>query len=205
MLHKGVVFAGDLPAELDGAGGGLLALEVVAVVQLHLVNALEAPHEVQMPVAAAEFAVRDGVEPGALLLLDQQLDLRIFNFGQGGPVDLAGLELGAGVFQGLRAQKAAHKIITERGTKVCHGNFLLFGQRSKKLRSSEWFAFVWNDTSIKEKPRTVKYEKTRRCHRKNLWQRPVRLFLVKKCSCVKQLQKKKLKVYLSSSSLLMIF
>ena len=185
--------------------GGFLALEVVAVVQLHLVNALETPHEVQMPVAAAELAVRDGVEPGALLLLNQQLDLRIFNFGQGGPVDLAGLELGAGVFQGLRAQKAAHKIITERGTKVCHGNLLLFGQRSKKLRSSEWFAFVWNDTSIKEKPRAVKYEKAGRCHRKNLWQRPVRLFLVKKCSCVKQLQNKKLKVYLSSSSLLIIF
>ena len=118
-------------------GVGLFALEVVAVVQFHLVNALEAPHEVQVPVAAAELAVRDGVEAGALLLFNQQFDLCIFNFGQGSPVNLTGLELGAGVFQGLGAQKAAHKIVTERGTKVCHGNLLLFGQRSKKLRSSE--------------------------------------------------------------------
>ena len=56
-----MIFAADFAADADGTMGGFLALEVVAVIQLDLVDTGKAPHKVQMPIAAAEFAIDDGV------------------------------------------------------------------------------------------------------------------------------------------------
>ena len=126
MLNKGVILAADLTTDADRTVGRFLTLEVVAVVQFDFVDASKAPHEVQVPVAAAELAIRDGVVAGALLLFDQQGDLLVFNGGQLVTGDLAGLELGTGIFDGLRAQEAAHKIITERGTQYCHNTIPLY-------------------------------------------------------------------------------
>ena len=114
VLHKGMILAADLAAHLDRAVGSFLSMEEVTVIQFHFLNAVEPPHEIQMPVAAAELTIGDGVVTGALLLLDQAGDLFIFHSGQGGTVNFAGLELCACFFQVLGAQKAAHKIITER-------------------------------------------------------------------------------------------
>ena len=114
MLHKRVIFAADLAADTEGTVGGLFAMEVIAMIQLYLVDAMEAPHEIQMPVAAAELAVCDGVEAGALLLFDQPGDLFVFHSGQCGAVDRTGLVLCAGLLQCVGTQEAAHKVVTER-------------------------------------------------------------------------------------------
>ena len=126
MLNKGVILAADLTTDADRTVGRFLTLEVVAVVQFDFVDASKAPHKVQVPVAAAELAIRDGVVAGALLLFDQQGDLLVFNGGQLVTGDLADLELGTGIFDGLRTQEAAHKIITERGTQCCHNTIPLY-------------------------------------------------------------------------------
>ena len=120
MLYKRVVLTADFTTHFNGTVGSLLTVEEVTVIQFHFLNAVEAPHEVQMPVAAAELAIGDGVEASSLLLLNEAGDLFIFRSGQGGAVDLAGLELSAGVFQVLGAQEAAHKIVTERRFQFSH-------------------------------------------------------------------------------------
>ena len=79
-----------------------------------------------MPIAAAEFAIGDGVVAGALLLFDEQGDLFIFHSGQLLAGDLAGLELGAGGLDSLRTQEAAHKIVTERGAQCSHSYVPLY-------------------------------------------------------------------------------
>ena len=71
MLDKRMIFAADFAADADGTMGGFLSLEVVAVVQLDLVDTGKAPHKVQVPIAAAEFAIGDGVVAGALLFFDK--------------------------------------------------------------------------------------------------------------------------------------
>jgi hypothetical protein len=40
-----------------------------------LLDAIEAPEEIEMPPGAAEFAVGDRLQPGLFLLLDDPLDL----------------------------------------------------------------------------------------------------------------------------------
>ena len=114
MLYKRVVLTADLTTHFNGTVGSLLTVEEVAVIQFHFLNAVEAPHEVQMPVAAAELAIGDGVITSTLLLLDEAGDFLIFHRGQRSMVDLASLELGTCLFQVLGAQEAAHKVITER-------------------------------------------------------------------------------------------
>ena len=114
VLYKRVVLTADLTTHFNGTVGSLLTVEEVAVIQFHFLNAVEAPHEVQMPVAAAELAIGDGVITSTLLLLDEAGDFLIFHRGQRSMVDLASLELGTCLFQVLGAQEAAHKVITER-------------------------------------------------------------------------------------------
>ena len=126
MLDKRMIFAADFAADADGTMGGFLSLEVVAVVQLDLVDTGKAPHKVQMPIAAAEFAIGDGVVAGALLLFDEQGDLFIFHSGQLLAGDLASLELGAGGLDSLRTKEAAHKIVTERGAQCSHSYVPLY-------------------------------------------------------------------------------
>ena len=126
MLDKRMIFAADFAADADGTMGGFLSLEVVAVVQLDLVDTGKAPHKVQVPIAAAEFTIGDGVVAGALLLFDEQGDLFIFHSGQLLAGDLAGLELGAGGLDSLRTQEAAHKIVTERGAQCSHSTVPLY-------------------------------------------------------------------------------
>ena len=88
-----------------------------------------------MPIAAAELAVGDGVIARALLIFDQKGDLLVFDGGQLIAGDLVGLERGAGIFDGLRAQEAAHKVVTERGTQRCHNVYL-------SMRKF-WFSCRW--------------------------------------------------------------
>ena len=69
-----------------------------------LLDAVEAPEEIEMPPGAAEFAVGDRLQADLFLLLDDALDLAVFDRLQRGGVDLA---LGALLARLLQARPGA--------------------------------------------------------------------------------------------------
>ena len=54
-----------------------------------LLDAVEAPEEIELPPGAAEFAVGDRLQADLFLLLDDALDLAVLDRLQRGGVDLA--------------------------------------------------------------------------------------------------------------------
>src|SRR6185503_4394263 len=83
-------------------------------------DAIEAPEEIKMPPGTTELAVGGGLEPNLFLLANDALDLAIFH----------GLEIGRGnftlgafrarLFQGCRAEQAAHMVGAERRPGAFH-------------------------------------------------------------------------------------
>ena len=86
------------------------------MIQFDVSDALKAPEKVQVPVAAAEFPVGEGMQPGGFLLFDEFRDFLVFHLFQVQSGDLASGELGPGLFQPGRAQETADDIKTERCT-----------------------------------------------------------------------------------------
>ena len=79
-----------------------------------LLDAVEAPEEIEMPPGAAEFAVGDRLQADVFLLLDDAFDLAILDRFQRSGIDLAfGAPL-ARLFQRGRTQQAADMIGAER-------------------------------------------------------------------------------------------
>ncbi len=79
-----------------------------------LVDAVEAPEEIEMPPGAAEFAVGDRLQADVLLLFDDAFDLAILDRFQRIGIDFAfGAPL-ARFFQRGRSQQAADMIGAER-------------------------------------------------------------------------------------------
>ena len=99
-----------LPVDLDALGLGLHAVELDAVGGCRGVDAVEASEEIEMPPRAAELAVGRELEPDLFLLLDDLLDLAVFDFLQLRGGDLAALALGARLLERRRAQQAADMI-----------------------------------------------------------------------------------------------
>ena len=82
VLHERVVLTGDLPGAAGSAVGRLLPVEEIAMGELHMVNSLKPPHEIQMPVGSPELAVGNHVVPGFLLLFDQLRDQAVLGLSQ---------------------------------------------------------------------------------------------------------------------------
>jgi hypothetical protein len=103
----------ELPGDADALRLGLNALKLDALLDLVKLDAVEHAEEIKMPPGAPELAV--GREPKAdfFLLLDDPLDLAVFNGLELCPRYLAAFAFGACVLQRLRAQEAAHVIGTE--------------------------------------------------------------------------------------------
>ena len=70
MLDKRMIFAADFAGHFDRTRCGFLAVKEVTVIQLDFLDTVESPHKVQMPIAAAKFAVCDGVITGSFFLCD---------------------------------------------------------------------------------------------------------------------------------------
>ena len=85
-----------------------------------LFGAVEAPEEIEMPPRAAELAVGDGMEADVLLLLDDALDLAVFDLLQLRGADLALGALGPRVMDRLGTQQAADMVGAERGLGAFH-------------------------------------------------------------------------------------
>ncbi len=103
--------AGDLHAFIARRAPRRNAMPVSITWRL---DAVEAPEEIEMPPGAAEFAVGDRLQADRFLLLDDALDLAVFDRLERGGVDLALGVLLARLLQRGRAQQAADMIGAER-------------------------------------------------------------------------------------------
>ena len=113
VLHKRVVLARDLARDHGSVGGGLLVVELVTRARGASLDALKPPHEVQVPVAAAELAVGDDVQARGLLLGNQVADCLVLHGTQGGLVDDTGGKVGARLLEHVRAKEAADHVGAE--------------------------------------------------------------------------------------------
>ena len=131
LLHELVVFdermgvAADATCQPDGAFRRLLAVELVAVGQLDVLYSLEAPHEIQVPIGAAELTVGDRFQAMGLLLGYQVGDQLVFDFSQLCGRDAAFLKVLASFLQRFGAQEAAHDVGSERGLNRLLAHFSL--------------------------------------------------------------------------------
>ena len=61
MLHERMVFPADFACDAAGAVCRFFSMEVIAVIEFDVLDAIQPPHEVKMPVASSELAVGDDV------------------------------------------------------------------------------------------------------------------------------------------------
>ncbi len=117
VLQHRVAGEAELAVDLDALGLGLHAVELDGVGGIER-DAVETAEEVEMPPRAAQFAVGGELEPDLFLLLDDLLDLAVFDRAQRVGGDLAALALGARLLQHGRPQQAADMVGAEwrRGT-----------------------------------------------------------------------------------------
>ena len=106
----GAELAGDLDALVARRHRG----EGDAGIHHVLLDAVEAPEEIEMPPGAAEFAVGDRLQADFFLAFDDALDLAVFDRLERGGVDLALGALLARLLQRGRPQQAADMIGAER-------------------------------------------------------------------------------------------
>ena len=59
VLDEGVVLAADGAGHHGGIGRGLLVMEHITRTRGTALNAIEAPHKIEVPVAATELAIGD--------------------------------------------------------------------------------------------------------------------------------------------------
>ncbi|MNN11660.1 hypothetical protein D3C81_1246260 [compost metagenome] len=121
LLQEAVMFQERMPGKADFAGqsgrirSGFHAVEHVTLVHHHMLHTIEAPEEIQMPVAAAEFPVRHGLQAQLLLLVHQVADYIVLRLCQCIPGIGSGGELLPCFLQRCRTQEAADYIIAVRG------------------------------------------------------------------------------------------
>ena len=120
-----MIFAADFAGHFDRTRRGFLTVKEVTVIQLDFLDAVESPHKVQMPIAAAKFAVCDGMVTGGFFLGDQLGDFLIFYLCQCFTGDFADFEVLACLLEGCRTQKAADHIINKRNGFFAHNYMLL--------------------------------------------------------------------------------
>ncbi|MNL07910.1 hypothetical protein D3C87_1286080 [compost metagenome] len=79
MLNERVGGKADFATQACGLRPGLDALELIAFIQVNLLNAIQSPHEVKMPPGTPEFTIRHRFEADSLLLLYELRNLLIFD------------------------------------------------------------------------------------------------------------------------------
>ncbi len=114
MLDHRMAGEVDLAVDPDGLVLGLDAMEFDAGRGGDRRDAFEPAEEIEMPPGAAEFAVGGELQADLGLLLDDLLDLAVFDRFQRGGGDLAFGEFGARLLQRRGAQQAADHVGAER-------------------------------------------------------------------------------------------
>ena len=123
MVRREVDLAGDLVALRPGRD----AVELDAMRQRDLLDAVEAPEEIEVPPGAAILAVGRELEADLLLLAHDLLDLAVLDRLELARAELALLMPGAGGLDRLRAQDRADMVGAERWLGSLHQTLLRFG------------------------------------------------------------------------------
>ena len=113
VIYKGMMIYGNLPRQVCVVDKRGFAVECDSAFCFMMLDAVKAPHEVEMPCRAAEFAVSDYVISGFFLLLDEReyffilygFKLRLRN--------LTCFEIGSCFFEIFWAKEAAYVVVTE--------------------------------------------------------------------------------------------
>ena len=74
MLHERMIFTADFTGDAAGAVRRLFSMEVIAVIELDVLNSVQPPHKVKVPVASSELAVGDDMVSEVFLLLHKLCD-----------------------------------------------------------------------------------------------------------------------------------
>ena len=134
---------------------GLLAHEEIAVVELHMLDPAESPHEIEVPVGAAELSVGEQRQAGGLLLGDKLGDAGVLDAGEPGVVERPRGVCGSGLLERLRAQEATDDV-ESGGCDGGHDGFLSIDAIS-------------DERSMRDAHPIGKYLKQSNIDRKNLW------------------------------------
>lgn len=127
MLHERVVFTRNGAHNHCGIGRGFLVVEHIAFTAGATLDALQAPHEIKVPVATTKLAVGNHLQACGLLLCHQIANGNIFNSFKLCSGNGSRLEVSAGLLQHIGAQEATYHIATERRIVFCgngHGFIL---------------------------------------------------------------------------------
>src|SRR5262245_54452393 len=92
-----------------------------------LLNAVDAPEKIEVPPRPAELAIGDRLQPDLFLLLDDALDLAVFDCLEFGRADLALGALRARLMQRGGTQQAADMVGAKRRLGALHFSPLLQG------------------------------------------------------------------------------
>ena len=115
MFDEGMAFSRNLSGQDGRTLGRFLAHEEVAVVELDVLDAMESPHKVEVPVGAAEFAVGEERQACSLFFFNQLRDAFVLDGFERSIVDSADSVLGASVLKACGSKKAADDIIVAGG------------------------------------------------------------------------------------------
>ncbi len=114
MLDERVVLTGNRTRYHRGIGRGFLIVEHIALAARAALNALKAPHEVEVPIAATKFAIGHNLQARSLLLGDKVANGRVFHSLELVGINNARVEIGTRLFQHVGTKKAADDIATKR-------------------------------------------------------------------------------------------
>src|SRR5262249_44424213 len=121
LEHRVVGRKIELARYFDALRPRFHAMELDAMVEHDLVAAGEAPEKIQVPPGAAVFAVRHCVEAQTLLLLDNGLDLKVFDLAQLRGCDFSLFVLGTRLLDRRAAQDRTDMVGAERRLAALHG------------------------------------------------------------------------------------
>ena len=114
VLDERVVLTGDFAGNDGGIGRGLLVVEHIAGAARAALDTVESPHEVEVPIAAAELTIGDYVQAGGLLFGYEVADGNVFDGLERGVIDDACGMVGASLLEHVGAQKASDDVVAKR-------------------------------------------------------------------------------------------
>lgn len=89
-------------------------MELVAMVEFDVFHSVQPPHEVEVPIAAAEFSIGDDLESSFLLFGDEGCDASVLNRFEFLSCDVAILEGGSCHFDCMRTKKTPYDVSAKR-------------------------------------------------------------------------------------------
>ena len=118
VLDEGVVLSADGAGHHGGIGRGLLVVEHIARTRGTTLDAVQPPHKIEVPVAAAKLAIGDDLQAGGLLLCHQIADGIVLDGLKPLGIKRACRIGSTSVLYGLRTKKAADDISAKRRVRL---------------------------------------------------------------------------------------